>query len=127
MVQLFVYRGSIYYNNYPPWGSAPVGSRPQVWGIIGSVLTPRVRKYGGHPGFPALITVGGANRFLENLSHGHPQRLIFEAIFEIKVVKHDHIGDLKVFPDSQDHPDHHGSLQHVPGGPEPGHPQRLIF
>ena len=39
-----------------------------MWGTVGSGLTPRVQKHGLHPGFPALITVGGADRFLEDLS-----------------------------------------------------------
>ena len=39
-----------------------------VWGTVGFLLTPRVQKKWMHPGFPALITVGGADRFLEDLS-----------------------------------------------------------
>ena len=39
-----------------------------MWGTVGSGLTPRAQKHGRHFGFPALITVGGADRFLEDLS-----------------------------------------------------------
>ena len=53
--------------------------------------------------------------------------VFFEKVYEMKVVKCDHIGNLKVFPDSQDHPDSHGSIQELPGGPESGHTQRLSF
>ena len=73
--------------------------------------------------FPELISVGGDDRFLEDLIPDIPRDSFFETVFETKVVNYDHIGNLKVFLDSQDHPDHHGSLQHVPGGPEPGHSQ----
>ena len=97
-----------------------------MWGTVGSGLTPRVRKHGRHPGFPALISVGGTNRFLKDLSPDMPG-IFFGKYFAIKVVKYAYFSHLKVFLHSQDHPDHHGSLQQVPGEPEPGHPQRLIF
>ena len=74
-----------------------------------------------------LITVGAANRFLEDLSPDMPRECFFGKYFEIKVVKYVDFSHFKVFPNSQDHPDHHGSLQQVPGGPEPGHLQVLIF
>ena len=36
-----------------------------MWGTRGFPLTPRVRKWVGHPGFPDLISVGGSDRYLE--------------------------------------------------------------
>ena len=64
---------------------------------------------------------------MEDLSPDIPRNWFFETVIETKVFKYDHIGNWKVFPDSQDHPDHHGSLQQVLGGPEPGHSQGLNF
>ena len=49
-------------------------------------MTPRVRKYGGHPGLPALITVGGADRFLEDLSPDITRDLFLGKVVEAKVV-----------------------------------------
>ena len=69
----------------------------------------------------------GANRFPENLIPDIPRDSFLEAVFETKVDQYDHTGNLKVFLDSQDHPYHHGSLQQVTGGPEPGHPQGLNY
>ena len=40
----------------------------EVWGTIGFLLTPRVRKWVAHPGFLDLISVGGSDRYLEDLS-----------------------------------------------------------
>ena len=71
--------------------------------------------------------MGGADRFLEDLSPDIPREWFFETVFETQNVQDDYIGHLKVFPDIQDHPDHRGSHQQVPGGPEPGHPQGLVF
>ena len=39
-----------------------------IWGLIGKLLTPGSRQDARTSGFPALISVGGANRFLEDLS-----------------------------------------------------------
>ena len=39
-----------------------------MWGTRGFLLTPRVQKWCGHPGFPDLISVGGSDRYLEDLS-----------------------------------------------------------
>ena len=66
-------------------------------------------------------------RFWKDLSLDIPRDWFIEMVFETKEDKYDPIGNLKEFPDSQDHPDHHGSLLQVPKGPEPGHPQWLIF
>ena len=52
----------------PPLGLWAPWAYTQVWGTIGSGLTPRVRILVGHSRFPALISVGGADRFLEDLS-----------------------------------------------------------
>ena len=39
-----------------------------MWGTRGFLLTPRVQKWVWHPGFPDLISVGGSDRYLEDLS-----------------------------------------------------------
>ena len=54
-----------------------------------------------------LITVGSGNRFLEDQSPDIPRNLFFETVFETKAVGDDKVGCFKVFPDIQDHPDHH--------------------
>ena len=56
----------------PPWGIVGDGPNPQVWGTVGSGLTPRVQKSTMRARFPALISVGGADRFLEDLSPDVP-------------------------------------------------------
>ena len=58
--------------------------------------------------------MGASNGYLEDLSKDIPRDLISETVFETKVVKYDHISNLKVIPNSQNHPDHHGSLQQGP-------------
>ena len=65
-------------------------------------MTPRVRKWFVHPGFPALISVGGADRFLEDLSPDIPRDWFFGKVVEAKVVQHVKLGWLKLFPDLQD-------------------------
>ena len=60
-------------NDPPPWGMAGDDSNPQVWGTVGSGLTPRVQKCAWRARFPALISVGGANRFLEDLGPDTPR------------------------------------------------------
>ena len=47
-----------------------------------------------------LITLGAANRFLEDLSLDIPRDWFFEAVFETKNVKDDYVGHQKVFPNS---------------------------
>ena len=39
-----------------------------MWGTRGFLLTPRVQKWVRYPGFPDLISVGGSDRYLEDLS-----------------------------------------------------------
>ena len=56
------------------------GPNPQVWGTIGSGLTPRVQKCPVHSRFPALISVGGADRFLEDLVPDVPRDRYFETV-----------------------------------------------
>ena len=90
-----------------------------IWGIIGKLLTPGSPQDGQTSRFPALTRVGGANRFLEDLSLDIPRAWFFETVFETENVNYDYIGHLKVLPDIEDHPDHRGSHQQVPGGPEP--------
>ena len=70
-----------------------------IWGINGSGLTPGSCWYGHFSGFPALISVGSANRFLENLSTGIPRDGFFRKVTETKVVQHVKLGWFKVFPD----------------------------
>ena len=57
----------------PPLGNCEGWTKPQVWGTIGSGLTPRVQKCPQDVRFPALISVGGADRFLEDLSPDMPR------------------------------------------------------
>ena len=65
--------------------------------------------------------------FLEDLGPDIPRNQFFGKVVLAKVIQHVKLGWFKVFPDIQDHPDHRGSCQQVPGGPEPGHPKGLIF
>ena len=98
-----------------------------MWGTVGSGLTPRVQKWLMHPGFPALISMGGADRFLEDLSPDVPRDRYFETVVEPKVVQHVKLGLFKVFPDLQVHL---GQVQghRQPGvGLEQGRHQGLIF
>ena len=45
----------------------------RVWGTIGKLLTLGSPPDRRRSGFPALISVGGANRFLEDLSPDIPR------------------------------------------------------
>ena len=76
----------IYWNNSPPLGNPRGWPKPQVWGTIGSGLTPRAQKSPGRARFPALISVGGADRFLEDLSPDIPRKQFFEKVIETKIV-----------------------------------------
>ena len=58
-----------------------------VWGLVGKLLTPGSRQDGRTSGFPALISVGGANRFLEDLSPDIPRIKFFGKVVEAKVVE----------------------------------------
>ena len=77
-------------------------------------MTPRVPKYQLHPGFPALINVGGADRFLEDLSPDIPRNQFCGKVVEAKVVQQVKLGWFKVYPDIQDH------LGQVQGHRQPG-------
>ena len=117
----------IYWNNSPPWGIVGDGPNPQVWGTVGFGLTPRPQKCRLRSRFPALISVGGADRFLEDLGPDVPRDRYFETVVEPKVVQHVKLGWFRVFPDLQDHL---GQVQghRQPGvGQEQGRPQGLIF
>ena len=57
-----------------------------MWGTVGSGLTPRAQKHLGHPGFPALITVGGADRFLEDLGSDITRDWFLGKLVETKAV-----------------------------------------
>ena len=57
-----------------------------MWGTVGFLLTPRVPKHGRHFGFPALMAVGGANRFLEDLSKDDTRDSFLSKVVETKVV-----------------------------------------
>ena len=50
-------------------------------------MTPRVQKHGWHSGFPALITVGGSDRFLEDLSKDNTRDGFLIKVVETKVVR----------------------------------------
>ena len=63
----------IYIATTTPLGNPRGWPKPQVWGTIGSGLTPRVQNCVRHSRFPALISVGGADRFLEDLSPDIPR------------------------------------------------------
>ena len=63
-----------------------------MWGTSEFVLTPRVQKCRWHSRFPALISVGGANRFLEDLSPDIPRNQFFGKVVPGKVVKDDQLG-----------------------------------
>ena len=52
-----------------------------------------------HPGFPALISGGGADRFLEDLSPDIPRNNFFGKVIEAKVVQHVKLSWFEVFPD----------------------------
>ena len=102
-------------------------SNPQVWGTVGSGLTPRVQKCRRHSRFPALISVGGANRFLEDLSPDIPRNQFFGKVVEAKVVQHVKLGWFQVFPDIQDHLGEVQPQRHQGVGQEQGLPQRVNF
>ena len=52
-----------------------------------------------HSRFPALISVGGSDRFLEDLGPDMPRIKFFGKVVETKVVQHVKLGWFKVFPD----------------------------
>ena len=57
-----------------------------MWGTVGSGLTPRAQKHLGHPGFPALMAVGAADRFLEDLSKDDTRDLYLSKVVETNAV-----------------------------------------
>ena len=66
--------------------------------------------YGGHllkcvmhARFPALISVGSADRFLEDLGPDITRDRYFEIVVEQIIVQHVKLGWFMVFPDLQDH------------------------
>ena len=81
----------------------------------------------GHPGFPALINVGGADRFLEDLSPDIPRNQFFGKVVEAKVVQHVKLGWFKVFLDIQDHLGEVQPKRHQGVGQEQGLHQRVNF
>ena len=90
-------------------------------------MTPRVQKWWMHPGFPALISVGGADRFLEDLSPDIPRNQFFGKYVETKDVKHVKLGWFQVFPDIQDHLGQVQGHRQQGVGREQGRPQESIF
>ena len=74
-----------------------------VWGIVGKLLTPGSQQDGRTSGFPALISVRGADRYLEDVGPNIPRDGFFGKVVEGKVVKDDQLGWFKVFLDIQDH------------------------
>ena len=68
-----------------------------------------------------------SNKYLEDLSPDIPRDGFLGKVVETKVVGDDKIDHFMVLLDSQEHLGQVQMLQQVPGGPEPGHPQGLIF
>ena len=114
-------------NKVPPLGFCSPWANTQVWGTIGSGLTPRVQKCTWRARFPALISVGGANRFLEDLSPAVPRNPFFGKVVEAKVVQHVKLGWFQVFPDIQDHLGQAQGHRQTGVGREQGRPQGLNF
>ena len=90
-------------------------------------MTPRVQKCAGRARFPALISVGGANRFLEDLGPDTPRNQFFGKVVEAKVVQHVKLGWFKVFPDIQDHLGEVQPQRHQGVGQEQGLPPESEF
>ena len=90
-------------------------------------MTPRVQKRPGHSRFPALISVGGADRFLEDLSPDVPRNQFSGKVVEAKVVQHVRLGWFEVFPDIQDHLGEVQPQRHQGVGQEQGLPQSINF
>ena len=55
-------------------------------------MTPRVPKHGRHFGFPALMAVGGADRFLEDLSKDDTRDLFLSKVVETNAVWDVYVG-----------------------------------
>ena len=87
----------------PPLGNPRGCPKPQVWGTIGSGLTPRVQKRPQGVRFPALISVGAADRFLEDLSPDIPRNQFFGKYVETKDVRDVKLGWFKGLSDIQGH------------------------
>ena len=117
----------IYCNNSPPLGNCWRWPKPQVWGTVGFGLTPRAQKCPRRARFPALISVGGADRFLEDLGPDTPRNQFFGKVVEAKVVQYVKLGWFEVSPDIQDHLGEVQPQRHQGVGQEQGLPQRVNF
>ena len=80
-----------------------------------------------HSKFPALISVGGADRFLEDLGPDIPRNQFYGKLVLAKVVHHVKLGWFKVFPDIQDLLGQAQGHRQPGVGQEQGRPQGLIF
>ena len=96
-----------------------------IWGTIGSVLAPGSILDRRRSGFPALISVGGADRFLEDLSPDIPRNQFFGKVVEAKVVQHVKLGWFQIFPDIQDHLGQAKGQRQLGVGREQGRPKDL--
>ena len=99
----------------------------RVWGTTGKLLTPGSPPDRKTSRFLALISVGGANRFLEDLSPDIPRNQLLGKVVETKLVQHVKLGWFKVFPDIQDHLGEFQPLRHQGVGQEQGLPQWVNF
>ena len=70
--------------------------------------------------------MGGADRFLEDLSPDIPRNQFFGKVVEAKVVQHVKLGWFQVFPDIQDHLGQAQGHRQPGVGQEQGRPQDLI-
>ena len=97
-----------------------------IWGTIGSVLTPGSILDRRRSRFPALISMGGANRFLEDLISSTPKKWVFGNIIEAKDVQEVKLGCFHMCLHIQDHLGQVQSQRQPKVGPEQGCPQVLI-
>ena len=71
--------------------------------------------------------MGGADRFLEDLSPDIPRNQFFGKVVEAKVVQHVKLGWFQVFPDIQDHLGEVQPQRHQGVWQEQGLPQRVTM
>ena len=64
-------------------------------------MTPRVQKCAVRARFPVLISVGGANRFLEDLGSDTPRNQFLGKVVEAKDVQHVNLSYFRLFRTSR--------------------------